>query len=95
MFSKYYRWINSYSDVDGTGISNQLEFLTFVEMALDLAINLLMSIEEQIDASVKDVEEPIMKIKASLDDTYEESSLLAEFLSGERKNDKIQSKKYL
>lgn len=80
--------IDSYSDVDGTDSSNQLEFLTFVEMALDLAINLLVSIEEQIELSVKNVEEPIIKIKASLDDTYEESSLLAEFLSGERKNDK-------
>jgi hypothetical protein len=65
----------------------ELEFLTFVEKAVDLSINLLLSIQDQVETSVKKVESPILSIKASLDSTYEESSLLAEFLSGEDRED--------
>ncbi|OIJ10238.1 hypothetical protein BKP35_14140 [Anaerobacillus arseniciselenatis] len=66
---------------------DQLNFLTFVEKVIDLSINLLLSIQDQIEQSLRKVEEPILTIKASLDDTYEESSLVAEFLSGDRPND--------
>lgn len=69
-------------------IEEKLEYLTFIENAISLSINLLISIQDQVEQSVVKVEEPILLIKASLDDTYEESSLLAEFLSGDRKNER-------
>lgn len=66
---------------------DQLNFLTFVEKVIDLSINLLLSVQDQVEQSLQKVEEPILTIKASLDDTYEESSLVAEFLSGDCPND--------
>lgn len=74
----------------GTHDDTRLEMLerfSFVEQIFDLSINLLFSIQEQVKESVTKVEEPILLIKSSLDDTYEESSLVAEFLSGDRKHD--------
>jgi hypothetical protein len=76
--------IDRYDAKNENGHENQLDFLTFVEKALDLSIRLLMSIQDQVQTSVKKVEEPILTIKASLDETYEENSLLGEFLSGEQ-----------
>ena len=79
--------IEGYTAQNDEQYEERLNFLTFVEKVTDLSINLLLSVQDQVDHSIQKVEAPISSIQASLDDTYEESSLVAEFLSGDRPND--------
>lgn len=61
----------------------KLNAIVFESQVIDMSIALVENISEQLEESLSEIKETVIRIHNSLSETYEESSEVTEFLSGD------------